>query len=283
MMKKSDRADSSDGKEGVGLPMQLSIGLIALVLIGGAIAGISMFNRDDAAQPDDTGSVTTSASSGEAASGFGPPDVDVFGRRIDVPNNEFGEPLPQVEAQRRAEDPDWLTAAPAGTQERGGWQRVTGAVVPFSTSDGPTAIVDGVPVGWAHTPQGCALAAAWVIWEVNARPGDRTIRERALVSTPADLAQFDRDRAAGKIPDRAPLAATRWMLAFDAFQIKTFSADLCVVGLASRAEDSNNGAARWIGTGVSMVWDGSAWRLRVPAGGNPPKDSLSSLAGWTPW
>ena len=44
------------------------------------------------------------------------------------------------------------------------WQRVYGATIPFSTSDGPTAIsADGVPSGFSHTPQGVVLAA----WQIE--------------------------------------------------------------------------------------------------------------------
>lgn len=262
----------------------LALVVTGLVVVGGVTAWVAGRGGEDA-----TGGSGTSATSAPppsaagTASGFAAPETDAFNRRIDIPNNQWGQPLPQTSPQRSARDGEWLTAAPAGTRDKGGWQKVAGAVVPFSTSDGPTGIRDGLPTGWAHTPQGCALAAAYIVYEVNARPGDRVIRERALVTSAADLAKFDADRAAGKIPDRAPAIATKWMLASDAFKIGSWQEDLCVVKLATKSEADKVGAPRWLGTAATMVWDGSAWRLRPPADGAPPQESLPTLAGWTTW
>ncbi|MEV0766520.1 hypothetical protein [Nocardia sp. NPDC050435] len=264
----------------------LALVVVGLVVVGGVAAFLS--REDD--QPAGSGPAPSSPtaapapSTGAAAPGFSLPMTDDFGRRIDIPNSEYGQTLAQTAPQRTPADPEWLTAAPAGTRDKGGWQRVTGAVVPFSTSDGPTGIRDGMPTGWAHTPQGCALAAAYLSWEVNARMGDRVIRERGVISTPADLAKFDADRAAGKIPDRAPAVLLRWLLASDAFKIVSWAPDLCVLKLATRNEpDKATQAARWLGTTVSMVWTEGTWKLRPPAGGNPPQEALASLSGWTTW
>ncbi|WP_280427909.1 hypothetical protein [Nocardia brasiliensis] len=277
------QSSGSENQRGHGT-LILALVVAALVLVGGVTAWVANRNSDD---NKTTGtSATTSApmpSSDAGASGFAVPETDRFNRRIDIPNNQWGQPLSQTVPPRTARDADWLTAAPAGTREKGGWQKVTGAVVPFSTSDGPTGIRDGLPTGWAHTPQGCALAAAYIAYEVNARPGDRVIRERALTTSAADLAKFDADRAAGKIPDRAPAVVTQWMLAFDAFKIGSWQEDLCVVKLASKTEPDKVGAPHWLGTSATMVWDGAAWRLRPPTAGNPPQEAVPTLAGWTTW
>ncbi|MGW6728761.1 hypothetical protein ACWF9G_22915 [Nocardia sp. NPDC055029] len=257
-----------------------AIFLIILVVVGLSIAFTRTRSEDTAPTTTTTAPTTTSA---PAATGFATPQVDTFGRRVDVPNNLAGQPLEQTVAQRKPTDPEWKTAAPAGTRDKGGWQRVSGAVVPFSTSDGPTRLDSGIPTGYAHTPQGAALAAAYVMWETGARPGDRALRERMVVMTPAQLAEFDRLKAAGKVPDQQPESVTRYMLAPDAFRVESFSDDLCVLYLATRSEPDKNGAERWISSQLAMVWDGRDWRMQLPADSRLPQQTVFSLAGWTTW
>lgn len=258
----------------------LALLVAALVVIGAVTALLIRHDSDDTAAPD-TSTATTPSGSGQA-SGFAMPDIDKFGRRVDVPNNRYGQPLPQAGTPRRASDPDWLTAAPT-LPEQGGWQRVFGTSVPFSTSDGPTAILDGVPVGYSHTPQGAALAAVYVTWQAYARPGDWTLRERMEVMTAADRTEFERLKAAGKVPDQAPAAVTQWLTAPDGFRIESWANDLCLLRLATKAEPASSGAPRWLASQVAMVWDGQGWRLRLAADGELPKTSLDSLEGWTTW
>ena len=281
----NQKPTEDDGRRSVGLiAAAVFVGLLLLV------GGIVIVTRDDdqdtpatTAQPTTTSAPNPGSST---ATGFGIPEVDVFGRRIDVPNNVYGQPLNQAVPQRKPSDPDWLTAAPAGTRgadAKGGWQRVFGAVVPFSTSDGPTHVMGGVPAGYSHTPQGAALAAAFVAFETLARPSDRVLRERMVVMSVADLAEFDRLKAAGKIPDRQPESVTKWMLASDAFRINSWSDDLCVLQIAGRAEPDKSGNSRWLTNQIAMVWDGSAWKMRLPADNRLPQEYVYSLAGWTQW
>lgn len=270
-----------DGRRSVGL-IAASVFVGLLILVGGFVIATRDDDQDNPAATQPTPSSTPDPGA-STATGFGPPEVDVFGRRVDIPNNPYGQPLNQTAAQRNPSDPDWLTAAPAGTRDRGGWQRVTGAVVPFSTSDGPTGIKDGLPTGYAHTPQGCALASVYIGYEVNARPGDRLLREHMVVTSAADMAKFDRDRAAGKIPDRAPETITRWMLAPDAYQVISWADDLCVIRFAAKNEPDKAGTPRWYAVQAAMVWDGSGWKLQPPRGGQPPQETVYSLAGWTQW
>lgn len=209
--------------------------------------------------------------------------MDDFGRRVDIPKNGVGQALPQTSGHRTPADGDWLTAAPAGTQGKGGWQRVYGASVPFSTSDGPTRIVDGLATGWSHTPQGCALAAVYVMYQELARPDNRQLRERLMALTPAQWAAYDQAKASGKLPATAPETVTRWMVAFDAFKISGYADDLCTVRLATRARADKVGGSQWLSSEVAMVWDGT-WRRRPPPGeGDLPQEKVPSLTGWTPW
>lgn len=265
--------------------MILSLIAVGLVVIGALVTGLSRCGgRDDAAPtPAPTGGSSPTTGTDSQATGFALPEVDPFGRRVDIPNNAAGQPLPQTPILHRPTDPDWVTAAPAGTSGPGGWQRVYGVMVPFSTSDGPTTITGGVPSGWTHTPQGCALAAAWIGWQLNARPGDRSLRERATVTSAQDLATFDREKAAGRIPDFGPESLTRWLLASDAFRITTWQDDLCVVRLGTRYAPDAVGTARWLSIQAAMVWDRTTWRLRLADGGQPTQELVYSIAGWTTW
>lgn len=286
---RSDR-DNRDGEgSSVSAGLVISVLVVVLVLIGGVfVIWHNHHNNNDTGAPA-AQHPSTSAPSGTGSggpTGFGVPAVDVFGRRVDVPNNPAGQPLPQTGHPRSPSDPDWLTAAPAGTQGPGGWQRVHGASVPFSTSDGPTAIVDGVPTGYAHTPQGCALAAQYVMWETGAQPGNWTLRLRMVEGTTEhgpDRQTFDRLKAEGKAPDQQPDWVTQYMVASDAYRIHSWQPDLCTVDLAMRADPDPSGVARWMYSEVAMVWDHNSWMNRLPPNNMLPQDYVTTLQGWTPW
>ncbi|MGW4354636.1 hypothetical protein ACWELJ_21405 [Nocardia sp. NPDC004582] len=259
-----------------------SVVFVVLLVVVGTVVLLTRGGSDsDSATTTSPSATPTGIATG--ATGFGTPEVDSFGRRVDMPNNPNGQPLDQLPAARKPSDPDWLTTAPAGTRDKGGWQRVYGVVVPFSTSDGPTRISDGVPGGYSHTPQGAALAASFVMWESLARPADRRLHEQMVVMTPAELAEFDRLKAAGKVPDRLADAATRYMLAPDAFRIVSWADDLCVLTLATKAEPDKNRTPRWTSSQLAMVWDGAAWKLRLPVDRKVPQETIYSLGGWTQW
>lgn len=264
--------------------MVLAASVLCLILIGSLLVWLTGRNND----PDTTSTPTSPAitapdSEGPAPTGFGAPDVDPFGRRVDLPNNRYGQPLAQTRGPLAAGDPQWLTAAPL-MPEQGGWQRVFGVSVPFSTSDGPTALVDNVPTGYSHTPQGAVLAAMYAAWQSYARPGDWSLIERMQVINPAGKAEYDRLKSAGKVPDLAPATVTKWLVAPDAFRIESWSeaGDLCVVEVATKKEATANGATQWRTSRLVMVWDGT-WRLRLPSDGAIVKSTTGSLNGWTRW
>ena len=95
----------------------------------------------------------TSAATG--GSGFTGTTVDKLDKPVQLPANPAGEILPQT-----GRTPSDANGVPDGLM----WQKLYDLpIVPFSTSDGPTKIKDGVPQGWAHTPQGAALAATSIL------------------------------------------------------------------------------------------------------------------------
>ncbi|WP_431954354.1 hypothetical protein [Nocardia lijiangensis] len=252
-----------------------SAALLALIVIVGAAV---YFTRDD--ETTGTNEAELTATTGE---GFASPDVDLFGRRVDIPNNPAGQPLPQDPThQRKPSDPDWLTAAPEGTLAPRGWQRVYGASVPFSTSDGPSRIEDGLAVGYAHTPQGAALAAAQITYRINARPADRDLYVRQVRVSAQQIAAYDRALDEDRLPKQQPDTVTRYFVASDAFKVENYADDLAIVRFASRGPVVD-GKQLWAALRLFMVWDAGDWRLKPATSNGAQTEYIESLEGWTTW
>ncbi|MCP2315895.1 hypothetical protein APR12_001228 [Nocardia amikacinitolerans] len=252
-----------------------SAALLALIVIVGAVVYLG---GDDEATGNNEAEFA--ATTGE---GFASPEVDLFGRRVDIPNNPAGQPLPQDPThQRKPSDPDWLTAAPEGTQAPRGWQRVYGASVPFSTSDGPTRIEDGLAVGYAHTPQGAALAAAQITYRLNARPADRDLYVRQVRVSAQQIAAYDRALDEDRLPKQQPEKVTRYFVASDAFKVENYADDLAIVRFASRGPVVD-GKQLWAALRLVMVWDAGDWRLKPATSNGAQTEYIESLEGWTKW
>ncbi|MFE9783792.1 hypothetical protein ACFYO7_00265 [Nocardia salmonicida] len=250
--------------------------LLALIMVVGAVV---YFNRDGDSAVDNAPPPAQAA----GGTGFAEPDVDLLGRRVDIPNNPAGQPLAQEPGtQRTAADPDWLTGAPKGTTKPHGWQRVYGASVPFSTSDGPSRIEDGLAVGYARTPQGAALAAAQITYRLNARPGDRDLYVTQLRVSTAQLAAYDSALSGDKLPAQQPKKVTQYFVASDAFKIDDFADDLAIVRLASRGPVID-GKQLYAAMRMIVVWDAGDWRLKPSTTANTQTEYVESLAGWTTW
>ncbi|MET7769039.1 hypothetical protein [Nocardia sp. NPDC005366] len=252
-----------------------SAALLALILV----VGIVMWIGSDDSNGDESGAATTTTS-GE---GFAEPEVDIFGRRLDIPNNPAGQPLSQDPSrQRKPTDSDWLTAAPEGTTAPRGWQRVYGASVPFSTSDGPTRIEDGLAVGYSHTPQGAALAAAQITYRINARPADRELYLRQIRVSAAQIAAYDKALNENRLPKQQPEKITRYFVASDAFKVENYADDLAIIRFASRGQVID-GRQLWAALRLVMVWDAGDWRLKPSSSSGAPTEYIESIEGWTAW
>lgn len=256
-----------------------SAALLALILVVGVVMWV---NRDDSGS--NTKSNVSQTTSGDPnATGFAEPETDIFGRRVDVPNNAAGQPLPQnTSEQRKSSDQDWLTGAPEGTTEPHGWQRVYGASVPFSTSDGPARIENGLAVGYSHTPQGAALASAQITYRLNARPADRELYVRQVRVSAQQVAAYDQALADSRLPKQQPQKVTQYLVAPDAFQIENYADDMAIVRLAARGPVVD-GRQLWAAVRLIMVWDAGDWRLKPAASRTSQTEYVDSLAGWTKW
>ncbi|MFQ6331888.1 hypothetical protein ACLMAL_38025 [Nocardia sp. CWNU-33] len=252
-----------------------SAAVLALIVIVGLVVYLG---RDDSSS-----SGAAAASGGSGAEGFAEPEIDIFGRRLDVPNNPAGQPLPQEPSdQRKSSDPDWLTAAPIGTTAPHGWQRVYGASVPFSTSDGPTRIEDGLAVGYSHTPQGSVLAAAQITYRLNARPADRDLYVRQVRVSAQQIAAYDKALSQDRLPQQQPEKVTKYFVASDAFKVENYADDLAIIRLASRGPVVD-GKQLWAALRLVMVWDAGDWRLKPATSNSAQTEYIESLAGWTKW
>ncbi|NUS45116.1 MAG: hypothetical protein HOQ24_15685 [Mycobacteriaceae bacterium] len=258
-----------------------SAAVVALIVVVGVVVFATSGSKD---QPSvDAGSPGAAEPVISSARGFAAATVDVYGRRVDVPNNPAGQPLAQnAAAQHKPTDNDWLTAAPQGTAAQGGWQQVFGASVPFSSSDGPSRLEDGLAVGYAHTPQGAALAAAQISYRLNARPADAALVHRQLRMGATQLQAYDKAIDNGKLPKRQPEPVTRYLVASDAFQIEDYAEDMAIVRLALRGEVPA-GQQTWAAVRMIMVWEAGDWRLRLSNSQAAQTTYVTSLVGWTPW
>ncbi|MFI9404574.1 MULTISPECIES: hypothetical protein [Nocardia] len=254
-----------------------SAAVLALIVIAGIVVYIS---RDDGGSA--AGSTPAPAETA-GGTGFAAPEVDILGRRVDVPNNPAGQPLPQDPTrQRKPSDSDWLTQAPEGTTGPRGWQRVYGASVPFSTSDGPTRIEDGLAVGYSHTPQGAVLAAAQITYRLNARPADRDLYVTQVRVSAQQIAAYDKALASDRLPEQQPERVTKYFIASDAFKVDDYADDLAIVRLASRGPVVD-GKQLWAAIRLVMVWDAGDWRLKPSTSNSAQTEYIESLGGWTKW
>ncbi|WP_454196806.1 hypothetical protein [Nocardia sp. Marseille-Q1738] len=265
----------------------LSVAIAAIVTV--VTVGDSASGDDHASTPD-----TMSASAPELASAvpsaaaavFGNPETDMFGRRVDVPVAAAGVALHQNPDQRQQPGtPGWTAAAPVPSNGEGVWQRIFGGpVVRFSTSDGPSRIDGSAAVGFAHTPQGAALAAEQIYWRTNANPKDRDLLVRLVDVTPGYLAEYDRLVAEGKVSDRLPDKLRPLLFASDAFRIESYADDFAKVQFARKARETVDGQPTWVGMRLAVMWRDGDWKLTAVTGDERVQiESLRSIEGWTQW
>ncbi|MFF0488127.1 hypothetical protein ACFYTQ_03810 [Nocardia sp. NPDC004068] len=269
------------------------LGVAALVTVALAVAvtlwGTRHTGRSAAAgtTPTPVAANATAGPVSRSASGvpnFTAVETDSFGHRVDVPESAAGEALPQAGRAHRPEDPDWLTAAPGGTDRPGGWQRVyNGPVLPFSTTDGPTGLEGDVPVGFSHTPQGAALAAEQIYWRVSARPADRALWQRLVELTPEEQADHDRRIAEGRVPAQLPEKARPLLNASDAFRIESYTDDLVVLRIARKTGEFLHGGKSWLAMRLTAVWRAGDWKVKSGVGEEQPLETIDSIEGWTRW
>ncbi|TSD94826.1 hypothetical protein FOS14_19480 [Skermania sp. ID1734] len=207
---------------------------------------------------------------------FGAPASDRNGHRIEVPVDARGQVLPQTQP---AGDLD-ASAPPGGLM----WQRVYGAPVPFSTTAGPDAISpDGVPTGFAHTPQGAAIAAQQICTRLIAAPREQA---RAIMDASVIIqgpgAQETADRMLALTVSESEIA-TLFPVPM-AVKVSNYEGDYAHVEVALQMPAT----ARQQGVIASkqdfdLVWADGTWKWVMPTG---PTDRSARLMtaldeGWS--
>ena len=257
----------------------LSVIVIVLVVVGGTAAVlINRSARESAASQPDTASPAAPQPTQSNRADWGLPYLDELGFRVEVPPNPNGIALDQDPGSRP--DPssaDYQSAPPAGVI----WQKVQNYPLPFSASDGPTAVDGALATGFARTPQGAALAGLQLVNRSQStfEGAAAVMSTRAVASTPElqteldrNLANAQRQIAAGNTaPPAKPLFRQ------EAYRLTYYSSDYAVIEYAGKNVSGNG----WTTVPIELLWRGGDWSLKLAEAGkvgNPP-----TLAGWTQW
>ncbi|MEZ2190481.1 hypothetical protein [Corynebacterium sp. CCM 9204] len=119
--------------------------------------------------------------------------ADVDGTTVYYPSNPAGDIFTDDGEALTPDDENWLTAAPAVE-----WQRLkenpasdTAWDFPFSASDGPWQVTDGIAHGFSQTPQGAALAIWHIYQGVNRGGVDAARTARTFIPPSTDPARLD--------------------------------------------------------------------------------------------
>ncbi|MCX4098335.1 hypothetical protein [Nocardia sp. alder85J] len=222
-----------------------------------------------------TGSAPTVSFVPGARPGFGLPTTDGFGTRLDTPVDPQGIVLPQDPGQRPDPvlGPFYLRAAPAGMVWERGWGT---AALPFSISDGPRQVRDGVASGFSDTPQGAGLAA----WDAFARAlaAPEGMWQQVVAQRFTDGGEPLVDRFAASRADNPDTG--RNLVVPAGFRIHPdYRPDFAVVDIAVRTP-SAIAYSSW-----PMAWTGGDWRVRVDDIDAlwQPATAVTSLADFGVW
>lgn len=258
----------------------LAVGMIGLVVIA-VIIGYRTGDAEDTSGTAIPGEQTAPPTTPGIDPGAPRGSVDALGRAITIPVDPAGD----VVDQQGKSDSELTSplAAPKGLE----WQRIfDSGIVPFSASDGPTELQDGVPVGMARTPQGAALAAQQI--RTRTLHGPREYRERVLQEcTSAGPSTVQGILAAGDVVGDDPLVAEQYSIPA-AFRIQpgNFSPNAATVeyafGPMARTSGIEAGEPFYLVKIETLVWNDGAWQLVID-GSLQDEIEVPSIEGWTSW
>ena len=271
--------------------------LLSSLLIGAIILGaiyVAVSGNDDGnstpppAFPQGTGqpSAQPAPATELPADAFGIPTTDSHGRRIETPANPLGQVLPQTakpSPSASITDPDAPLDAPKGLM----WQRVNGAPLGFTTSDGPTSIdSSGVPAGFSHTPQGAVLA----IWQIFQRaawgPGEQTqavLRERAVVTAQSQPVVDRMINGRDEIERLRPQLPAGMFDVPIAVKVSNYDNDYAHIQIAVPASPNRSDGVIAATYAFDVIWRDGTWKWVVPNDGADTGSTILSLSGWSQW
>ncbi len=262
--------------------------LVVLAVIGGLVFVVPNLGDDDAAT-DTADPSTTSAplpapsapgTVDNGSTGFGTPVADVLGRKVTVPNNPVGAPLPQEPAGDRSGcDTAGPVSSPTGVQI----QQTVGLPTLVSTSDGPTRIDGNILTGYSRTPQGAALAGwNWIGRAYGPGPVAKDAYDKLTVATPELQSQL-----AGESWTGNGSSAAASLPAPEAFRIISCTDDFASVEYAIGIPVDDNGQRRttpvWQVLRASLFHNSGEWRARLDNLSVSATPDVTSIAGFTPW
>lgn len=239
----------------------VAVGVV--VVVSTILAGVGLLSSDDSTRPPVAPQTAaqeplTPLPSGSAdGSPYTGSDVDVIGRGMRIPSAPHGHVLEQTAktSPPRLSQP---IAAPQGLE----WQKVYGAPLPFSASDGPTQISDeGVPSGFSRTPQGAALASLQILMRVTYGPREvrQAVLDSSVIGSPElknivlnapSEAQYQTIPAAVQIlEDRYSehSASVRWMFG----------------PLPAPDEFPTTNGTVYHGGAIPVIWDEGRWKVKL--------------------
>lgn len=257
-----------------------SVGFLLVIVVAGAILVARGGGEDrpgsvpSAAAPAPSSPATQPEQGQTGASGFGPPSADWLGRPVTKPNNPAGQVLPQTAVHRGSYTAGELVPAPVGVM----WQQVGPSVLPFSTSDGPARIGDGLATGYARTPQGAALAALQALVRVANPDAYQKVVDRQMLHTP-ELEQLLAHSRPEQSTSSDPTAILEFTPRPAAFRVTGWiEGEFAAIQYA--LPHSENGPYTLLA--AEAVWVDGDWKLRLPDT-NPRQTQTTTLAGWTLW
>jgi hypothetical protein len=285
--------DPEEQRRSITTGTYLAIGVVVVVVACALVAvGVRLFGGDDAAESRGPVEIVPSHpsaapaapdSTDDATQGLGAPTVDRLGRRVDLPKWAGGWALPQNQIEHGPYSPAAPVTAPAGVS----WQKVNdGAIVPFSTSDGPIAVDGLTAVGFAHSPQGAALAAWQIAMRLGASNNEvaRKIYDRQVVMSDSQRRElYSQLDSEGPYHRGASDAVLSHQSKADAFRVREYADDLAVIEYASVAQKADDGTDQWLTSRLIASWVDGDWKLTFPEQLGDPTGTSTSLSGWTTW
>ncbi|MEU7631876.1 hypothetical protein AB0C34_18080 [Nocardia sp. NPDC049220] len=262
--------------------MAVVIGVVAAFIVSRGSGGDAA-NSGPASTPSAVGSAPTD--SAPTGTGFSDPISDRYGRKVAVPNNPAGQPLPQHDpAARRVE---CGSGAAVSSPEQVMIQRSYGMPILMSQTDGPTHLEGTVLTGYRHSLQGAVLAG----WNWVARSYVGGVPTRETITQLTILPAADRSRIA-QAPLSMPNGADRFravVVAPDAFRVLSCDSEFVAAEWALRLDIDGTGAAtsspRWVGIRLNLLWRDGDWKVQTSS--QPitvgPGQRYTSIDGWTRW
>lgn len=261
--------------------------LVVIVVVGAIFFIVPNMNDDDNASPVPAPPTTqpeptdASGSGSNGQRGFGTPVVDILGRKVTVPNNPIGQPLPQSPPEPRVECTPTNTpvTSPSGVQI----QQTASLPLLVSTSDGPAEMSGNVPTGYTQTPQGAALAGwNWVATTYGPGPVAKDAYELLTVHTE----ELDRGASTEAWDSPGQDAATGFPAPV-AFRIGSCTSDFASVEFAIEVPIDDNGQRRttpvYTVLRTSMFYDGGTWRSRLDKRSVATDTGITDISSFTPW